>query len=431
MMLEVKIGRETSLSWPHTLIDSEAGLNAWELKASASSLPSDIAVFDLSASPEVPRGVHFVPHPTAKEAIRWYVYAWRGGGPLIKISEGADKPILSATDIQRILEEWRLKDNPVPPTLKHMTLGTLADAWQASSSWTSMASNTKRTWGSALRAIVAEFGEKPVLLFYDSRMLCYILEWRKKQAKHACATDNKIEVFRSLLAFGSIALGEPKNILDGVPKLYRGNTRPDIIWLPTELEKIVAAAKSEGKPALAMAILLAAETGLRQADIVRFRKSHVIDGVIALKASKPSRRKRRFVSIPVLPSLVALLKKIEALPRAHGATTVLVDDNGKPWSAARLGKAFSRLRNKLYIVHLVKTPRAKPRKIAKHFHDLRGTFATKLVLAGHSDADIADVMGWSPTKVARIRATYVPQGAKAKAMAVKMQGGLISVRGLT
>jgi integrase len=312
-----------------------------------------------------------------------------------------------------------------------LTLRTLADGWQASKSWTSMTSNTQKTWGCALRAIVAEFGEKPAVLFYDDRMLCHILDWRKKLAKHPRATDIKISVFRSLLAFGSIKLGELKNILEKVPKLYQGNSRPDIIWLQFELEKIVAAARSEGKPALAMAILLAAETGLRQADLVKLRHSHITDGVIALKASKPSRRKRRFVSIPVLPSLEALLKEIKELPRAHGATTVLVDDDGKPWSAERLGKAFSRLRDKLDIVHLVKVPRAKPRKIAKHFHDLRGTFATKLVLEGHSDADIADVMGWSPTKVARIRTTYVPQGAKAKAMASKMQRGLIDLGGLT
>lgn len=430
-MLEVKIGRETSLTWPHTLIGSQDGRNAWELKASASSLPCDIAVFDFSASPKVPPGVRFVPHPTAKKAIRWYVYAWRGGGPLIKISQGADKPILSASDIHRILEERRLKDDPVPPTLKHMSLGTLADAWRASKSWTSLASNTKNTWGSALRAIIAEFGEKPAVLFYDDRMLCHILEWRKKLAKHPRATDIKITVFRKLLAFGSEKLGNPKDILEKVPELYQSNARPEIIWLQSEIEKIADAARREGNPALASAILLAAETGLRQADLVKLRRSHILDGVIALKASKPSRRKRRFVSIPVLPSLAALLKEIEALPRAHGATTVLVDDNGKPWSAARLGKAFSRLRDKLNIVHLVKLPRAKLRKVAKHFHDLRGTFATKLVLAGHSDADIADVMGWSPSKVARIRATYVPQGAKAKAMAVKMQGGLINVSSLT
>jgi hypothetical protein len=30
----------------------------------------------------------------------------------------------------------------------------------------------------------------------------------------------------------------------------------------------------------------------------------------------------------------------------------------------------------------------------KHLHDVRGTFATRVILAGLADAEVAEVMGW-------------------------------------
>jgi len=45
----------------------------------------------------------------------------------------------------------------------------------------------------------------------------------------------------------------------------------------------------------------------------------------------------------------------------------------------------------------------------KHLHDLRGTFATRLIVAGHSDVEIAEVMGWAIDNVSTIRRTYVDQ----------------------
>jgi integrase len=421
-MPEITQGHLTSPSWQLT-ITGRIGVSQWS-KLPPKSKPRSVAARPVQ--PATPVGVHFQRHRKAGQLTKWYVYAFRGG-PRIKIAHGEQKPFLTSEDIRKINEERYRRDNPEVRGPEVLTLSGLAEAWRASKAWQDLAKNTKRTWGSNLGAILREFGNHPAVLFYDNRMVEHIYEWRKRLAKHPRAADSKISVLRSLLAFGGILLSKTENIAAGIPKLYAGNTRPEIIWTHADIARFVAAAREGGQPALAMALLLAAETGLRRADLVKVKHSNIKDGVITLQASKPSRGKKRLVSIPVSPSLGALLQDIKGLGRNHGATTILVDDAGHPWDGDRLTKAVERLRNKLSIVHISKADGRKPVRRAKTLHDLRGTFATKLVLLGHSDADIADVMGWAPEKVRRIRNTYVPQGMKAQAMAARMRGGVVSL----
>ncbi|MDO8913392.1 MAG: helix-turn-helix domain-containing protein [Phenylobacterium sp.] len=46
-----------------------------------------------------------------------------------------------------------------------------------------------------------------------------------------------------------------------------------------------------------------------------------------------------------------------------------------------------------------------------HFHDARGTFATKAYLAGFKPTEIAELLGWSADKVERIIDRYVNKNA--------------------
>ena len=61
----------------------------------------------------------------------------------------------------------------------------------------------------------------------------------------------------------------------------------------------------------------------------------------------------------------------------------------------------------------------------KHLHDVRGTFATRLILAGLADAEVAEVMGSSVEQVSGIRRTYVDQSRVVVAMGDRIsQGGV-------
>ena len=50
-----------------------------------------------------------------------------------------------------------------------------------------------------------------------------------------------------------------------------------------------------------------------------------------------------------------------------------------------------------------------------HFHDLRGTAATKFYVAGLSIRVIAEILAWSEDQVDRIIRRYVARGAATKA----------------
>ena len=45
--------------------------------------------------------------------------------------------------------------------------------------------------------------------------------------------------------------------------------------------------------------------------------------------------------------------------------------------------------------------------VGKNFHDLRGTAATRLCLAGFDDREISEMIGWSVARVAEVRRKYV------------------------
>ena len=52
----------------------------------------------------------------------------------------------------------------------------------------------------------------------------------------------------------------------------------------------------------------------------------------------------------------------------------------------------------------------------KCLHDLRGTAATRFICAGASDPQVADILGWEPTRVSAIRKRYVDAGNVARSV---------------
>jgi hypothetical protein len=63
-------------------------------------------------------------------------------------------------------------------------------------------------------------------------------------------------------------------------------------------------------------------------------------------------------------------------------------------------------------------------KKRKHLHDVRGTFATRLILAGLNDAEVAEIMGWSVEKVSGIRRTCVDQSRTIVAIGERIAKGV-------
>jgi integrase len=56
------------------------------------------------------------------------------------------------------------------------------------------------------------------------------------------------------------------------------------------------------------------------------------------------------------------------------------------------------------------------KQVDLHFHDLRGTAATRFYTAGLSERVIAEIMGWEEAYVARIIRRYVDRSAATRAI---------------
>ena len=117
--------------------------------------------------------------------------------------------------------------------------------------------------------------------------------------------------------------------------------------------------------------------------------TRISDLVIEIRISKS--RGRRSAIIPVTDGLHDLLAKI---PKR--AVTVLTNTLGEPWTSSGFRSSFG-----------AAVERAGLGDRDLHFHDLRGTAATKFYRAGLTSQEIADILGWSKVQVEELIDRYV------------------------
>lgn len=147
----------------------------------------------------------------------------------------------------------------------------------------------------------------------------------------------------------------------------------------------------------------------------------ILPHAIKKKAAKISKGKRRFAVIPRVPELDAHLDQLRSRMRKAGVDNVLVNSRGAAWSGDGFGTSFNRVRDHAGIVHVdLDTGKTS----AKHIHDLRGTFCTKLLRAGLTNEEVAEIMGWAPDQVAGIRRSYVDQSAIVRAIGERIRAPL-------
>ena len=134
-------------------------------------------------------------------------------------------------------------------------------------------------------------------------------------------------------------------------------------------------------------VRLALLTGMRQGDLLKLSWTNISDTCVEIRTGKSNQR--RVATIPLYQPIRELLSEI---PKR--ATTVLTNSRGMPW------RVFGTSWNKT-----LKNAGLEARGL--HFHDLRGTAATRFYKAGTTTRVIAEMMGWSPEKVERMIDRYV------------------------
>lgn len=356
-------------------------------------------------------GLHIVRKLRPGKAALWYVYAWRGG-PCIHRCEGG-KPKLTAA-----LTDAAAKARASKHLTSDGTLASLIVAFRAptTAEWARLADSTRSSHIAWLDKIKEKFGAAPLEAFNDRRMRGDILDWRDQWISQPRTADAAISTFRRLLTWGVDRGRLNINILTNVENLYEYD-RSDVIWEERHFTAFKAAASVEVQEA----VELAASTGLRRGDLVKLPWSAIGDHAIIWRTSKS--RGRNLVTIPLMPDARKLLARIKARHATEQAAqrkdrrkplplTVLSNRRWQPWTAKGLGSRFNDAKN--------------DSKIDVNLHDLRGTFATRCMIAGLTDQEIADMLGWSSKEVSAIRVRYVDQARVVVALGKRLAKAKIS-----
>ncbi len=301
---------------------------------------------------------------------RTYFYAWRGAGAPRLLSEPGTDAFVA--ELAAALEARSKPD----PTRMH----GLITAYRASADWRDLSEKTRASWSLWLDRIQTKFGQLRVQQFERPTIRPDIRRWRDGYKAKPRAADMGLQVLSRLMKFAvSEGMLERKPEF-GIAYLYDAD-RSDVIWTAEDL----ATLEPHASPELMWAARLGALTGLRRSDLLRLSWNHVKGLGIEIRTGKS--RERKTTLIPVFADLSALLAEI---PRR--GPVILTNTDGVPWRTG-FGSSWGKA-----------TTRAG---IEKHFHDLRGTFATRAYVAGLTEREIAEILTWSEDEVRTLLDRYV------------------------
>lgn len=318
------------------------------------------------------KGLH-----TVKVKGRTYRYAWRGG-PAIQGIPGTP-------EFQQSYNE-AIASRKAPDSKRFRSAVVL---YKASDAYHDLAASTQRNWAPWLDRIAGHFGDLSIAQFdRPEKIRPIIRKWRAKYAGTPRTADYGMQVLSRVLAYCVDPLGKiASNPCEGIRQLYSGS-RADIIWTDADIDHLKKTCSIE----IAHAIDLAAHTGLRLGDLLKLSWSHVGDNAIVVRTGKTK-------SEAIIPLYDALRDVLARIPRR--SPVILTNSKLRPW--AGFGASFTKAK-----------AIAWPQGENLHFHDLRGTAATKFYTAGLPEREIAEIMGWEEENVSRIIRRYVDRQAAIK-----------------
>jgi len=281
----------------------------------------------------------------------------------------------------------------------------LIDAYLTSPEWARLADRTRYVWRLIVERIRERWGTTPISIWSNPYQLQAILAWRNESTHQPRTADHRLTVLHHILSWGRLNGWVTTNIATNIPRLYRPGNRAEIIWHDEEIERFCSAAPMH----IADGMRLAAMTGLRRADLVALKWSEVEKFSVKRVTLKSGRRRKR-ATIPVTPDLRELLDYLKHRNRTPGVGTVLVNSRGQSWSEDGFTHRFNDVRDTLDIRH------TDGRK--KHLHDVRGTYATRLVKLGLNDQQIGAITDHKLETTKRILGTYAPRDNTMAASAI-------------
>jgi hypothetical protein len=284
------------------------------------------------------------------------------------------------------------------PTRHAQDCLALWTAYKASPRWGRLAGVTRRDYDSKAGLWLAAHGDVPVpaLRHHD----LYRLWERLVTARGHAMANGILAVARLALSYavriGWIGVNPARRLrLDGVAPRC-------VVWAPSEVEALLAAADRLGLDGIGDAVVIALHTGQRQGDVLRLEAPAIVAGRALFRQSKRGAR----VAVPLTPQLEARLAAIRERRRMpgpvvpfHVAHRLVLSPAGAPYSPESFGRDWRKVRAEAATV----TPGAAD----KLFMDLRDTAVTRLALAGCTVPEIRAITGHGMQTVHSVLAHYL------------------------
>jgi integrase len=311
---------------------------------------------------------------------RTYYYAWRGG-PRLRGEPGSPEFMASYNEA---IESRRTPD---PGRFRALVVAYKANDFRT------LSPSTQQHWAPWLDRIADYFGDLRIAQFErPEKIRPAILRWRKQWADKPRTADYALQVLSRVLTYAVDEGRLAGNPCEGIKQLYSSD-RSEIIWTDGDIAQL----KRTCSPEIAHAVDLAAHTGLRLGDLLRLSWSHVGEDAIMISTGKS--KHRREAIIPLYDELCDVLARI---PKR--STVILTSSKNRPWTPDGFGSSFNKAKIDAGLAD---------RDL--HFHDLRGTAATRFYIADISKRSIGEILGWSEDNVERIIRRYVTRGAATRA----------------
>lgn len=336
-------------------------------------------------------GLHKATKRLSSGRVAVYAYAYRNG-PLIARGEagdlaGANRELERALGRKDALDRLEESRKPIRRTDDRAYVQGLVYAFKASPQYTNLADSTKAAYAKYLGDFADEFGRYKVRAVEQATT--DILDWRDETyARRPRAGDYATSAVSRLFSWAKARKLASDNPMDGIEKVHVAD-RSDVIWTPEQIEAVCAVAS----PEVQQAVRLAAEIGLRTGDLLKLTWGEIGEHGIVLNTSK----RQRLGIIPLTEQARTILAGI---PRV--GPVVLTNTSGLPWTVDGFKTMFGRAKKEAKLTGL-------------HFHDIRGTAATRIYIHGMdeaglpriTEADLATIFAWSPERVRLLIRKYV------------------------
>jgi integrase len=331
----------------------------------------------------LPKGVWFASKKLASGEVVRYGYFGRGAGmEALGREGGADFHFRLAEVLRRAPEEGKVSH--------------LIWRYRSSAEFKALRDLTRRDYNRHLDKIQQKFGKLRIAALEAPQISDVIYAWRDKLAEASPRqADYTISVMGAMLKWSKKRGLISENRASGIEDVYKAD-RTDKFWTPEQEARLLGVAPAH----IQRAVILAAETGLSQEDLLVLRWADIQGKVITASRLKNGNA----AAIPISPRLAAMLA---AAPRT--AEVILTGARG-----AAMNPKGNGLRSDFALA------RAKAGIEDRTFHDLRGTFITRRRAMGWTAEETALCSGHKVAGEAGAQSAYVSRKEVAMQNAIRL-----------